>query len=293
MTVASTQSPPRPAGARWKAAGLALLALCWPRAARADEPDPCKRIDQRGATFATCFDPGNRLYLSGSNDGLGAGIQVRSLIATDEPGTAWRLEHAFLRATSTTARYRGAAYEGRFLRHSREGYLLLPTNPPSRLPVPFDVGLEASVGRIEGAWSEAQIRVNAVRGALLADFARSETFRRRASIGAVARWDIVADRREKKLTEQIVAPFTIAALGLYAESQDGLTLASLQGEAGYARSGPQGWSRRLAAEVTLERIVMSFNDLPLSVYASGRYDNPGNGLRGEIGLRFALVSAAR
>jgi hypothetical protein len=241
-----------------------------------------------------CFDPGHRLYLSVGTDGFGLGIQLRHEVKTDDPGVTWRTEHGVLRVTSTDERFRGAVYEGRFLRHSREGNLLFPGNPPRRLPVPFDVGLELAAGRVDGRRSEAEVRLNAVRGALLVDFSRSDTFRRRAAVGAVTRWDLRVDRERRTITEQAVAPFTVGHVGLYVESASGLTLAGLSGEAGYATLGRKaGWRSVLHVDLTLERVLLAFNDLPLSLYVLGRFEEPGGGLRGEIGLRFSLLAGAR
>lgn len=260
----------------------------------------CQRLLGEGPPSSVCFDPGHRLYLGGAAEGpgwgaqLSWGVQLRHEVRTDDPGTRWRVEQGIARGAYSSERYRGVVYEGRFMRHSREGYLLLPGSPPRRLSVPFDVGLETSVGRLSGKLAEPSVRLNAVRGALLMDFARSETFRYRAALGPVARWDMVADRDRRSITEQAVAPFTVGYLSLYVESPDGLTLASLGGEAGYATLGSQGgWRRLITAEVTVERILLALNDRPVSLYALGRYDNPGDGLRGEIGLRFALFTRTR
>jgi hypothetical protein len=260
----------------------------------ANPPERCEANLGEGPPSVLCFDPGHRLYLSGGTAGLGWGIQLRHLIRTDDPGLHWRSEHGLLRGTVAADRFRGAVYEGRFLRHSREGYLLLPTSPPRRIPVPFDVGLETSVGRLEGRLSSDEIRMNAVRGALLLDFARSDTFRRRAALGAVARWDLLVDRRAPSVREQAIAPFSVGLLSLYAESASGLTLAQVQAEAGYATLGRgSGWRPVITVELTVERVLLALNDLPLSVYAAGRHDEPGEGFRAELGLRWALLSGRR
>ena len=40
-------------------------------------------------------------------------------------------------------------------------------------------------------------------------------------------------------------------------------------------------------------ILFAFNDRPLSLYGTARYETPGDGLRGEIGLRLALFTRQR
>ena len=229
-----------------------------------------------GTSAALCGGGGLALAVlaaRGGTAGLGWGIQLRHEIRTDEPGLTWRVEHGVLRGSVAADRLRGAVYEGRFLRHSREGYLLFPGSPPRRVPVPFDVGLETAAGRVEGRRSQDELRLTAVRGALLVDLARSDTFRRRAALGTVARWDLRLDRERQAIVEQSVAPFSVGMLGLYAESADGLTLASLSSEAGYATLGKGGgWRPLLAVELTVERTLLAVNDHPLNLYATGRFE---------------------
>lgn len=271
-------------------------------AARPEAPDTapptaCRLAAPDGSESATCFDPGNRLYVGGGLHGGEVGIQRRGQATTDDPGTTWRVEHGLLRGAFGPGAWRAQLYEGRYMRHSREGYLLLPGNPPRRLSVPFDVGFESTVGRFEGKPGDSEMRGSVVRGALLADLSRSETFRRRLALGVVGRWDVVADRERRAVTEHAVSPFTVGLLGLYAESEDGLTLGSVSGELGAATlpgRGGGGWRRHLLIEATIERVLVSFNDRPLSLYLGGRYDEQsGRGLQGEVGLRLALLTRRR
>lgn len=253
----------------------------------------CHQELGEGPSASICFDPGRRLYLSGGSGGIGWGLQLRHTIRTEDAGVSWRMEHGVLRGSVATDRFRGVVYEGRFLRHSREGYLLLPGAPPRRLAVPFDVGLETGAGQVEGRRSKDELSLGAIRGALLLDFARSNTFLRRVSVGVVARWDLQLSREQKNVQKQAVSPFSMGYLGLYIESADGLTLAGLSGEAGYETvSQGIGWRPQVRVDANVERVVVAFNDHPLSVYVSGRYEHPGE-LRGEVGLRIALLTGDR
>ena len=257
----------------------------------------CHFVGPDGTASARCFDPGFRLYLGGGSEGVEAGIQLRGVARTDDPGTTWRHEHGIARVAWSPVAARGVVYEGRYLRHSREGYLLFPGNPPRHLSVPFDVGLESTVGRIDVHDGEARARLNAGRVALLADLARSASFRRRAAIGAVARWDMVLDRDQGAARLQTVSPFSVGYLSLYAESENGLTLGSFSGELGTTRGvggGIAGWHRHLTAEATVERVLFALNDRPVSLYLLGRYDESnGRGLGGEVGVRLALLTRHR
>jgi catechol 2,3-dioxygenase-like lactoylglutathione lyase family enzyme len=295
-------------------AALAAVAalLCWPALACADEAPqaagahnaagapqeagggaPCSRLDADGSPYAICIDPGNRLFVSGSNLGAGAGFSVRHTVSTVDPGVTWRMEHRGLYASAGPSRFGGAVYEGRFIRHARDGRLVFPSNPPVQLSVPFDIGAEASVGRVSGFWSDGKAEVGAVRAAALADFARATSFRGRAAIGAVVRWDMTVDREQRKVDEQRVAPFTVGVLSLYAESESGLTLARLTAEGGTISSTAGGFRRHLLGEIEVERVLVTLNDLPVSLYAAGRYEGAALGLVGELGVRFAVLSASR
>lgn len=272
---------------------LATLAACalGTTAARADEP--CRTDDGRGGTIVSCFDPGNRLRLDATSAGVGGGLDLRHRVGTDDPRIHYRLEHAIASGVIGATRYDATLYSMRFVRHSENGYLVIPTSPPRQLSLPFDLGLEATALHVEGLRHEAPVKVGVVRVALLADFARSSDGRFRLAIGPAMRWDASFDRVTRSTIENDVAPFTIGALSAYAESSDGLTLGRLSAEAGFERFGELGSRRVLRAEASVERVILALNDHPLSVYAAGRAEDPGRGVVGEIGVRFALLTKGR
>lgn len=258
---------------------------------RADEP--CRAPDGRGGAFVTCFDPGNRLRLDATSAGVGASVDLRQRVASDDPRIHYRLEHSIAGAKLGSASWGVAAYSLRFVRHSENGYLVVPTNPPRQLSLPFDFGIESSFLRLEGPRHEASVAVGVVRIALLADFARSSDGRFRFAVGPAMRWDATFDRRTRTTVENDVAPFTVGAISAYAESSDGLTLARLSAEIGGERFAERGFSRVAHAELAIERVVFAINDHPFSLYAAGRYDDPGAGLGAEVGIRFAALGRRR
>lgn len=260
-------------------------------AARADEP--CRAPDGRGGTFPTCFDPGNRLRLDATSAGVGGGLDLRHRVGTDDPRIHYRLEHGIASGVIGATRYDATLYSMRFVRHSENGYLIIPTSPPRQVSLPFDLAFEATALHIEGLRHDAQMRVGVVRVALLADFARSTDGRFRIAIGPAMRWDATFDRLSRSSAENDVAPFTLGALSAYAESSDGLTLARLSAEGGWERFGELGTRRVGRAEASVERVILALNDHPLSVYAAGRAEDPGRGLVGEVGIRFALLAKGR
>src|SRR5678809_524049 len=121
------------------AVAVALAAA--PRLARAE----CTGVTDSGSTFATCFDPGNRLLLRAGTDGLGAGIQLRHIIHfEDEPDLVWKMEHDLVEGEmyGIWQRYAARLYAGRYVRHARDGHILLPFGAGRKIFLPFDVGAE-------------------------------------------------------------------------------------------------------------------------------------------------------
>lgn len=281
-----------------RAAATALLALSGilsAKGAHAEEPaaDPCRPLDGAGRVMVACFDPGTRLRLDASTAGVGTGIDVRHRVATDDPRIHYRLEHTALDGNLGSTRYAIAAYAMRFVRHAESGYLTIPTRPPRQLRLPFDLGVEASALALSGERHDRVARLSVVRVAPLADLARSTDGRYRLAIGPVVRWDATVDRVARRTLVHEVAPFTLGTLSAYAESEDGLTLGRLSAEAGASRTGEEGLARVLRAEASIERVVVSLNDQPLSLWLSGRYEDPGRGLTALAGIRFAILTGSR
>ncbi len=269
------------------AAALVLLSGATARA----EPS-CTGVTASGGRFATCFDPGNRLLLRVSTDGFGAVLQLRHIIHfDDEPDLVWKMEHTLAEATylGLWQRYSARLYGGRYLRHARDGHIILPFSTTRKVFLPFDVGAEADVGTLSQQLGDDSARLGIVRTAALIDIGRSESFSHHLALGAVARWDVdLIDETMIDVVEHHVAPFSTAVADAYAESASGLTLASLRVEGGTAWSSVTGWAPQVTAGARLERVVIALNDRPLSLFGGVRYDSERAELRGEVGLGFAL-----
>jgi hypothetical protein len=287
-----------PATARGLAVAAVLLALCRPAAA-----DECWVSHRRGP-YPVCFDPGNRLRLdaaigavagdsAGGQDGvldrgeLGGAIQLRHVVAADDPDVTWLLEHQIAAVRIGGDAVRASAYSGRFVRHASDGRLVLPFGRPRNLFLPFDIGAEAEVGSLRGSISGGPLHLGAVRTAAVFDLSRTGDFRRRFALGAAARWDIEVDAGSRSARAHTVAPFSVAAFDLRAESRDGLTAAGLRGEAGAAWSTAVGWRRWVGGEAELERVFLSVQDRPLSVFVSGALEPADESVSGVVGLRIA------
>ena len=270
---------------------LALLPLVGSGATARAEPS-CTGVTESGGRFAACFDPGNRLLLRVSTDGFGAVLQLRHIMHfDDEPDLVWKMEHTLAETSylGIWQRYAARVYGGRYLRHARDGHVILPFSTARKLFLPFDVGAEADVGTLSQQIGDETARLGIVRTAALIDIGRSETFARHLAFGPVARWDAdLANQTMIDVVEHHVAPFSTAVADAYAESASGLTLAALRVEGGTVWSSETGWAPQVSASARLERVVIALNDRPLSLFGGVRYDSERDEVRGEVGLGFAL-----
>ena len=267
----------------------ALLAAVLLLASQAAHAQPCVQTGADGRDFPVCFDPGNRVFASAGTGGYGGELRVRHRLSP-EPGIWWRLEHRALAAVASGERLRGVVYQGRYLRHARDGHIVFPLRPTKKIFLPFNVGAEAEVGRLDWRYADDALDLGAVRAALLFELTRASHVRRRVAVGVVARWDMRLGEDISTVREHAVAPLSRALLDAYLESRDGLTLAGLRVEAGTAWSSERGWQQSVTAEANVERVLIALNDRPLALFVAGGYDGEDTGWRGEVGLRFALAT---
>ena len=255
--------------------------------------DSCTGISSEGDRFAACFDPGNRLTLSVGTEGLGGGVSVRHTIDfEDEPDLVWKMDHSIVQVMHGLGdgEVTGLLYRGRFLRHSRDGHIVLPIGATLRkVFLPFDIGAMIEVGRLRLLHDERS-ELSVVETAVLVDLARTRDFRRQFALGPVASWDVLFDHAPKiMVADQRVAPFSALLADLHFEDQGGLTLLDLRGEAGTAWHTAGAWRPRVRAEARLERVVFAVNDRPVALYANAIYDSDTGEERAGVGLRAVLV----
>ncbi len=240
--------------------------------------------------FALCFDPGNRVSVTAGSDGFGGALAVRHIIHfDDEPDLVWKLEHTLLDATHAgfADRFRGTLYRGYFMRHARDGHIVLPLGEPKKVFLPFDVGGFAEVGTI--VWrDQPTTRIGVVKLAGLVDFSRTRTFQRRITLGPSARWDVDVMQAPRAITQHRVAPFSSAMANLHLESNDGRLLGDLRAEAGMVWSNTSGWRPDARAEARIERIVLAINDRPISLELGARYETETEELIARVGARIVL-----
>ena len=264
-----------------------VAALAAPSSALAD---PCTGVTGAGGRFATCFDLGNRASVTAGTDGIGGSILVRHVIEfDDEPDLVWKLEHTMLEAThGFEDRFSGLLYRGRFLRHARDGHILLPgLGQPKKIFLPFDIGALAEVGNL--SWrTPTEARLGVVKTALLVDLSRTRGFRRRFAFGPVGRWDIDLDREPVAIANHAVAPFSTMLANVHLESSSGLNAFDVRVEAGTVWHTEGGWKPEATAEASFERIMIAVNDHPIALVFSAKHETATNDTTAGVSARVVL-----
>jgi len=240
--------------------------------------------------FVLCFDPGNRLSVTAGSDGFGTSVAMRHVIHfDDEPDLVWKLEHTLLDATHAgfEDRFSGVVYRGWFMRHARDGHIVIPLGTPKKVFLPFDIGAFAEVGSV--VWrDQPTTRIGVIKTAGLVDFSRTRTFRRRIAFGPSARWDVDVMQQPRSITEHFVSPFTTGMANLHLESTNGRLVGDVRAEAGMVWSSKSGWEPGARAEATLERIVLAINDRPISLVLGARYETDTGEAMARVGARIVL-----
>ncbi len=169
-------------------------------------------------------------------------------------------------------------YEVVARRHVFDGSLLLPTNPPVRLPFPFDLGLYGRALRYERRIEEGPgWTLETGRIALLVDPLRSASGRFHLGLGPALAHQL---RFDGTALHNELTPLTALQVFMNLESEDGRWVARLDGWAGWTftpAAGNPGAVLRAWGEVSLERVLFAVNDQPVSfaLRASGAYREAG------------------
>ncbi len=266
-------------------------------------------IDAKGRTYRVRFDPGSRLHLgAGTGMGGETGIErapwsvlfgfdfrLQADYGQREHMIQWQLDHRFVSGCIApwTESFAGVPatdavfYFGTYDRHSRDSYITFPADPPWRVFFPSDLGAEAEVGRvripvvqpIEGF---ERMRITALRGTIWSDPLRTVSPGNGLSIGVGPRYDLdlVRDKASGEIdVVHRVAPFTAMMARVRLQDDAGLTIFDVRGDvvphwstrddSGGDDSGESGWDWTYEAGVSLERVLISINDDPISLRLDG------------------------
>jgi len=292
-----------------------MLAVGTATAAMAQEPgarppeltiqgDWC--TDSQGHTFRCRFDMGNRLTLgagwSGRTD-MENGALSQDAIASDafasfsvhlrhgcahERENCWKLSHTLFETSISPAEAAASGwpvmhtrlFSGNYERYLASPFITVPTNPPHKLPFPFNFGVSvdfagldvpASDSGASHAWDVEVVDTRLVLGLL-----RTRSLRNTLQLGAGIRYDIqISDPvgEASPVLEHRLSPFTATSLFFSHETVDGLTRVTARADVLPILSDTRGWSVEYEAQASFERVLIAVNDLPLSVSTSVRYAN--------------------
>lgn len=283
--------------ARLREACLVLCCLCfWAGEARADDYD----TDEFGQRTRVRFQPSSELrlgWLGGMIDRSGtratasvveSGVSYRGESISGRVGNQirWTLYNRVAWGTvNTTGKgsyeipvLDATLYSGTYMRHADESYAMLPTNPPRRLYFPFDIGVDTQVGTIRSARTPSgndSLRIGVTRATILIDPVRASSSGRGIEIGVSARYDVDlngGDSIQNAVKVHRLAPFTAPTLRWRWQLDSGLANAELFGTWFPHWSSEGHWSTNaLETRARVERVVLAFNDEPISLVIDGSY----------------------
>jgi len=268
--------------------GLVLLLASTAEAPPGADADACIALDARGEPHPLCFNPGDgfelgtrmRLTGAGLSRAVRTSVRIRMGRNSRSKGSPWFNNHRLLTLEAWDGAQRGltfTAYDGTLRRHLEEGFILVPTARPLRVPFPFDVTVALRLGHVERrVWEGPGWTLESGRVGLLLDPVRSETERVWFGVGPLATHTV---RRARDGAQQhTVAPFTELMVDAGLESADGLWALRATGLAGWSVGFDRGMHFRARADAGLERVVLAVEDQPVVFQVSGAYAHRDAGL---------------
>ncbi len=260
---------------------MLALTLALLLAATPGDGEDCAAQDEAGESFPICFDPGNALFLGAGGlvrsgeiaPEFRAGLLLRTQRTSRSKGTPWLNTHRLLvtEARSGSAR-RGLTstlYEANLRRHLEEGFILIPTAKPVRIPFPFDLTLALRVGHYERrVWEGSGWTLETGRAALLVDPLRSPTARVWLGVGPAASHAL---RHSREGTVHELSPFTSLLLDAGYETEDGWWAARVTALVGWTVGFDGGRHFRAREEASVERLLIAVNDQPVWLRLSGSH----------------------
>jgi hypothetical protein len=247
--------------------------------------DPCTAYNAEGEPFAVCFDPGRGISLGTSVLARGAGTLSLApvytavvMYRTADPSRSKEKEHSLWFNTHRILDTRAqpddpaksllvTAYQATLRRHIEEGFILIPTSSPIRLPFPFDVAIDVGVMRYERRVFEGPgYTVELAHAALLFDPLRSEGGRKRLAIGPSLS-DTVRVMPGSAVNE--ISPFTSLQMDAGYETEDGWWAARLNAIGGWTYVPGVEGRFRARATASVERVLLAINNQPVDLVLSG------------------------
>lgn len=260
-------------------------------------------LDPEGLPLRVAFDPGERVLVgaywrpdtaSTSSLALEAAWLTRTG-SDDGAGVVWKFDHTFadtlVRPGADFTALRVVAYEGYFLRWSRDGSITFPTSPPARIPFPLDIGVHVRIGDLRTR-ADAPLEVRAAAAHLVFDLWRSPRHGSVLAFEVGTSYDVwiaagAAPRHR-------VAPFTSGGLRLAHQWARGRQRAALRvsGQSAWGSESDRWWERA-EAELDYEIALIAINDQPIALRAAAGWSHdetlgPDHDLYASLGLRLAF-----
>lgn len=328
---------------------IALAALLAPRQALAQAPkgeaaegeDPADddernddyRVAPSGRRYRVRFDPASRVTLSAGatvmHDGEGNALPAfeagfwfgyrkiyRSGAGDDR--VSWQIDHQLVSGTvrpmvrpagSDVPSMDATLYRATLLRHSESPSIVLPLSPPVTLGFPFDVGLDAELGRVTvpvmpvalPGFEARQpwVHLGVVRTSFTLDPWRTGQPGRSLALGVGVRYDVDIYPAPTLATPRFVhrvAPLTSGSVRFRYQTDDGLLSLDVFGEAAPHWTSDNVWAFFAMGTARLDRTLIAINDRPIGAYAEVgyRYLPEGAGapalhdVRGTLGIAASL-----
>jgi hypothetical protein len=287
-----------------------------PRSAPKEEAKPAPAEEEDSADYKTSvsghryrvrFDPASRLSVTGGTtvlyDGQGGALPAFEAgfrlsyrkvyhFGAGEDRVTWQVDHAiptgvvrpFVRPANGIPSFDVTLYRATLLRHSESPSIVLPFSPPLTVGFPFDVGLDAELGRVTlpltpvalpGFESKQPwLHLGVVRSSFTLDPWRSGQTGRSLAIGVGVRYDVdvyPAPTLEQPRFVHRVAPLTSGSVRFRYQTDDGLLWLDAFAEAAPHWTSENRWAFLGTASVRVDRTLIAINDQPISAFAEASY----------------------
>ena len=303
------------------------------------------RVHPSGRRYRVRFDPASRVTLSGGlavmHDGEGsaaaafeAGLSFSYRKVYRFGGGAdritWQIDHQltsgvvrpFLRHAGGVPSMDASLYRATLLRHSESPSIVLPLSPPVTIGFPFDVGLDAELGRVTvpvmpvspsgvsagdaagaappaGVAGQPWLHLGVARVSFTLDPWRSGQVGRSLALGVGVRYDVdvyPAPSLQTPVFVHRIAPLTSGSARLRYQTDDGLWMLDAYGEAAPHWTSENRWDLSASVSARVDRTLLAINDQPIGAYAEAgyRYLPEGAGapalhdVRGTLGIAASL-----
>ncbi len=277
-----------------------------------DEEDDDRKGDYQvsasGRRYRVRFDPASRVTLSAAatvlHDGEGNALPAfeagfwfgyRKIYraGAGDGRVSWQIDHQLTSGTvRPTVRPGGTdvpsldatLYRATLLRHSESPSIVLPLSPPVTIGFPFDVGLDAELGRVTipvrpvtlpGFPSpQPWIHLGVVRTSFTLDPWRTGQPGRSLALGVGVRYDVdiyPAPTLGRPRFVHRVAPLTSGSVRFRYQTDDGLLSLDVFGEAAPHWTSENTWALLATGTARLDRTLIAINDRPIGAYAEVGY----------------------